>query len=169
MSARQLVPAVLLCLLAGLALAQQNLKTIAILDFELIDDPGTAGEAERQRLQKISDQLRREFAEKGVYKVVDNAPAAELIQKYRSAQALHACNGCELDIARKLGTDRVLTAWVQRVSDLILNLNIEIKDVKTGDAILKKSVDIRGNNDESWTRGVSYLVRDMVEKGQVNR
>jgi hypothetical protein len=159
----------LLCLCSIFTFAQQQLKTVAILDFELIDDPGTAGEAERKRLEMISDQLRREFSERGLYKVLDNAPAAELIEKHRSAQALHACNGCELDIAMKLGADRVLTAWVQKVSELILNINIEIKDVKSGQAVLRKSVDIRGNTDQSWSRGISYLVRDMVEKGQGNR
>jgi hypothetical protein len=168
-TARQLAFALLLSFASALAPAEQNLKTIAVLDFELIDEPGTAGEAERQRLTKVSEQLRRELAEKGVYQVADNAPAAELIQKHRSAQALYACNGCELDIAKALGADRVLTAWVQKVSDLILNLNIEIKNVQAGEPILRKSVDIRGNTDQSWTRGISYLVRDMVEKGQVNR
>ena len=56
--------------------------------------------------------------------------------------------------------------WVQKVSNLILNINLEIKDVATGATRLTKSVDIRGNTDTSWRRGISYLVRDMREKGQ---
>ena len=63
----------------------------------------------------------------------------------------------------------MLTAWVQKVSNLILNLNIEVKDVSTGEVTLKKSVDIRGNTDQSWQRGISYMVRDMVEKKQGGR
>jgi hypothetical protein len=43
-------------------------------------------------------------------------------------------------------------------------LDIEIKDAQTGAVVVKKSADIRGNTDQSWSRGVSYLVRDMVEK-----
>jgi hypothetical protein len=117
----------------------------------------------------ISDQLRREFEEHRLYGVLDNAPAAEIIRSYRTGQSLYNCNGCELDIAAKLDADRVLTAWVQKVSNLILNLNIEIKNVANGEVVLKKSVDIRGNTDQSWSRGVSYLVRDMVEKGQGGR
>jgi hypothetical protein len=58
---------------------------------------------------------------------------------------------------------------VQKVSNLILNLNIEIRDASTGRAVLAKSVDRRGNTDQSWQRGVDFLVRDMVEKGQGNR
>lgn len=151
--------------------AQDQLKTIAVLDFGIIDDTGeTAKEATQQeRLQMISDQLRRELEEKKLYDVLDNAPAKDLIAEYTSGTYLYQCNGCELVIARELGADKVLTAWVQKVSNLILNINIEIKDVKTGEVTLKKSADIRGNTDQSWSRGISYMTRDMVEKGQGGR
>jgi hypothetical protein len=151
--------------------AWEDLKTIVILNFELIDDTGDTAseEAQHRRLVLISDQLRREFEEHRLYRVLDNAPAAETIRRYRAGQSLYNCNGCELDIAAKLNADRVSTAWVQKVSNLILNLNIEIKSVANGEVVLKKSVDIRGNTDQSWSRGVSYLVRDMVEKGQGGR
>jgi hypothetical protein len=41
---------------------------------------------------------------------------------------------------------------------------VQLVDVKTGKAVFTKSVDMRGNQDESWTRAVRYLVRDMAEK-----
>ena len=62
-----------------------------------------------------------------------------------------------------------LIGWVQKVSNLILNINIQIEDAATGAVLLNKSVDLRGNTDETWRRGVSYLVRSMVEKDQGNR
>ena len=34
--------------------------------------------------------------------------------------------------------------------------------------LLSKSVDMRGNEDVSWTRAVHYLVRDMSEKRAKN-
>ncbi len=148
-----------------------ELKTIAILDFDLVDDQRELSPAtvEYQRLRDIHAQLQEEFVKNCLYRVVDTAPAAELIKKYRSEQQLHACNGCELDIARSLNADRVLVGWVQKVSNLILNINIQIEDAATGAVLLNKSVDLRGNTDETWRRGVSYLVRSMVEKGQGNR
>jgi hypothetical protein len=163
-----------LALLGALTLgnaAAADLKTIAVLDFGIIDDTGeVAKEAEqKKRLQAISDQLRRELKEKKLYDVVDNAPAASMIADFASRQNLYSCNGCELEIARNLGADRVMTTWVQKVSNLILNINVEVKDVKTGEVTLKKSADIRGNTDESWSRGISYLTRDMVEKKQAGR
>lgn len=161
-----------MCAMIGSAQAQEvELKSIAILDFELIDDqrdlvPATV---EYDRLVALHAQLTREFASNRLYRVVDLAPAAELLRKHQSEQRLHECNGCELEIARALSADRVLVGWVQKVSNLILNFNIQIEDTATGAILLNKSVDMRGNNDESWRRSASYLVRSMVEKNQGNR
>lgn len=150
--------------------AEQVLPSIAALDFELIDDtqdknPETLA-AQKKRLALISEQLRKEFNDTGLYRVLDNAPVAGYIAELKAGQELRACNGCEIDIGKRLGADFVLTAWVQKVSNLILNINIEIKSVASGQTILNKSVDIRGNTDQSWSRGISYMVRDMVEKKQ---
>ena len=148
-----------------------ELKTLAVLDFDLVDDQHELSPAtvEYQRLRAIRDQLQEELARSGLYRVVDLAPARDLIRKHQSVAQLHACNGCELDIARLLHADRVLVGWVQKVSNLILNINVEVKEVATGAVLLNKSVDLRGNTDETWRRGVSSLVRSMVEKGQGNR
>lgn len=142
-----------------------------MLDFELIDETGDATKVAEQkaRLVLISQLLRAQFIEYRLYNVVDNAPAAALITDLHSRFDLHDCNGCDVDIGKALKTDRVMTAWVQKVSNLILNINIQIRDVKGGLIMLNKSVDIRGNTDESWTRGVRYMVRSMVEKNQANR
>ena len=148
-----------------------ELKTIAILDFDLVDDQHELAPAtvEYQRLRAIRDQSQQEFAERQLYRVVDLGPASELMRKYQSETQLHACNGCELDIARLLHADRVLIGWVQKVSNLILNINIQIEDAATGEVLLNKSIDLRGNTDETWRRGLSFLVRSMVEKNQGNR
>jgi hypothetical protein len=88
-------------------------KTIAILDFDLVDDQSELAPVtvEYRRLQGARDQLQAEFASNQRYRVVDPAPVAHLIAKYRAQSALHACNGCELEIARALRVDRVLTGW----------------------------------------------------------
>src|SRR5262245_37476119 len=105
-----------------------ELKTVAILDFELLDDQAELAPAtvEYRRLQVIRDQLQDEFASNHLYRVIDLAPASELIARYRAQAPFHACNGCELEIARALRADRVLVGWVQKVSNLILNINIQI-------------------------------------------
>lgn len=148
-----------------------DLKSIAILDFELLDDQKELAPAtvEYQRIITARDQLAEEFTRAGLYRVIDLAPAADLIKRFKNDYRLHECNGCEIDIAQVLKTDRVLVGWVQKVSNLILNLNIRIEDTQTGEVVLVKSVDMRGNTDESWRRSVTYLVRQMVDMRQGNR
>ena len=51
---------------------------------------------------------------------------------------------------------------VQKVSNLIINLNIYLRVVKTGTMIMAASADMRGNTDESWTRTMSYLIRNRL-------
>ena len=81
---------------------------------------------------------------------------------------LYRCDDCAEQVGRLLGVDLVMATWVQKVSELILNLNVQILDVKTQAVVFTKSVDMRGNQDETWTRAVSYLVRDMAEKRERN-
>ena len=148
-----------------------ELKSIAAMDFELINDmqeydsPTVAAEQTR-RLQLISDAMRKEFQERGLYRVVDNGKAADLIAKIKATYNMRDCKGCERDIGKVLGADRVMIAWVQKVSNLILNLNIEVKDAATGEIVYNKSVDLRGNTDLSWLRGVHYMVDSIAEKKQ---
>ena len=153
--------------------AGQTLPSVVVLDFELIDDTQDNNSAtlaaQQRRVILISEQLRKELNDAGLYRVLDNAPAADYIAELKAGRELHTCNGCELDIGKRLGADLVLTGWVQKVSNLILNINIEIKSVASGQTILNKSVDIRGNTDQSWSRGISYMARDMIEKKQAGK
>jgi len=154
--------------------AEAPLKTLLMLEFELIDEtrprelPPAA--PERDRLAKISGQLRAEFQANRFYAVLDpDRHAAAIERAQANYHYLHDCNGCEVDLARAAGAERVLTGWVQKVSNLILNINIEIKDVAAEKTVLRKSVDIRGNTDTTWSRGIRFLVRDMREKRQGGR
>ena len=85
--------------------ADADLKSIAILDFELIDEMRDMAPAtvEYQRLVVVRDQLAEAFSKAGLYRVVDLAPAAELMKRLKSEQRLHECNGCETDIAKVVG------------------------------------------------------------------
>lgn len=152
-------------------LTGRPLRSLAVLDVELIDDHATEStRAETEaRLPRATAQLQQELAARHLYRVVDVAPARALEERLREQQEyLHRCADCAEQIGRLLGADLVMTAWVQKVSELILNFNVEVHEVATRRIALSKSVDMRGNRDESWTRAVSYLVRDMAEKREQN-
>ena len=140
---------------------------LAVLDIELTGDLGGPElKAEHEtRLRMASERLRRELASSGLYQVIDNAPAGALIDELKSQQRyLHECNGCDLDVGKRLGADEVLVAWVDRVSNLILSLTYEIDDVKTGQIDDRKSYDLRGDNDAAWNHAIDFMVRDMKER-----
>lgn len=154
---------VLIAFLVSPAAAASNL---AVFDFELIDS-SLEGEMqgpradEQERIVKISDQLRQLLKDKRSYTLVDLAPAADAIGK---AGFLHGCNGCAVNIAKPLGADLALIGTVQKVSNLILNINVYVWDTAKAREVYRTSVDIRGNTDESWAHGVSYLVRNRLLK-----
>jgi len=167
---RILGAAALLAVGAFHATAQQPMKKLLMLEFELIDEQKDVVPFPEQeaRLAMVSQRLREALIKEELYNVIDSAPVAQLIRTEAARQSLLGCNGCEVDIARKAGADRILLAWVQKVSNLILNINIEVRDAETGKVVLAKSVDLRGNTDKSWQRGIDFMVRDMVENEQGN-
>jgi uncharacterized protein DUF2380 len=149
-------------------------STAAVMDFELFDDMSayedrTVIEAENRRIASISDALRRELDERGLYRVVDNHPAAGVISDFKARQNLRDCNGCEIDIGKALHADVIVIGWVQKVSNLILNINLQATDVRTGEVLYAKSVDLRSNTDQSWLRGIHYMVDSITEDIQRSR
>jgi len=135
----------------------------AVFDFELFDT-SLEGEKtgprtdEQARLQSAGDQLRRGLADTGKFLVVDITPLKA--EAHRSN--LQACGGCDVKFARQLGADLAITGVVQKVSNLILNMNVYVRDAHTGNLVTAMSADFRGNTDESWSRAMSYLLRNRL-------
>lgn len=169
-SRRRVLSSMLAMATAMAALARPSpLPSIVVLDLDFIEDHPRpdAGGAQARRLVAAHRQLQQALSEAGLYRVIELAPAEPLLRQLRAQQTwMYRCVDCAGRIGRKLGADLVMTAWVQKVSELILNFNVEVHDVATGKPLLSKSVDMRGNNDESWRRAVAYLVRDMVDRRQ---
>lgn len=144
-------------------------RSIALMEFELIDEMSAFSNEQTQRendrrIALITAELAKELQARGMYRVVDPAPAAELIGKLKASYELRQCNGCEIDIGKALGAERIALCWVQKVSNLILNIDIDVRDVATGETVYAKSVDIRGNTDQAWLRGVRRLVDNIQER-----
>ena len=62
-------------------------------------------------------------------------------------------------MAQKLNAGLVLVGEVQKVSNLILSMNLVMRDVETGRMVRGQSVDIRSNTDDSWLRGIRYILK----------
>lgn len=145
----------------GLAQAAPKL---AVLDLELTGDLGGPEfeQEHAQRIQSQSAELRKALAATGRFELLDNAPAADVIARIQSQHAhLFDCNGCDLEVGKKLGADLVMVAYVDRVSGLILSLTYELHSVASGQIAARQSFDFRGDNDAAWHHAISYMVRHM--------
>jgi hypothetical protein len=143
------------------------LKT-AVFPFEFIDSgeisphAGPPPEPEASRLTRIGALLSDRLGASGGYAPVDLAAAATAIAK---SPALRDCQRCADEIARDAGAEIAVVGHVQKVSNLILNITIRVTDARTGAVLNNASADIRGNTDESWTRGVEWLVKNRLLAG----
>lgn len=136
---------------------------LAVFDLEMLDTSlqgqmQGARADEHDRLMRATDQLRTELGESGKFQIVDissvNAAAHQ--------SNLQACGGCDLKLAKQLNADLEMTGVVQKVSNLILNMNLYLRDVHTGRLVAAASADMRGNTDESWSRTMRFLVHERL-------
>jgi len=136
---------------------------VAFLGVQFLNDhegeePTT--DAERARLAALAAAFQAKLEASGHYAFVA-VPLA--IQKQIDAGAVIGnCGGCEFQYGAELGSDRVAWLVVQKVSNLILNLNVYFGDVPGHKLTFVHSVDIRGDTDESWSRGLTYLVKNYM-------
>ena len=149
--------------LLGAMPARADPPKLAIFDFELLDT-SLEGEMrgpqadERDRLIRISDLVRSKLTESGKFQLVDVSP----VKAAADGSNLQACGGCDVQYAQRIGADLVITGVMKKISTLILNLTIFVRDAHTGQLITAMNADFRGNTDESWTRATSYLVRNRL-------
>jgi Protein of unknown function (DUF2380) len=135
----------------------------AVFDLELFDT-SLQGEMkgpqadEQRRLRDVTEQLRKGLADAGKFVILDIAP----VNAAAHASNLQACGGCDVQYAQRLGADIAITGVVQKVSALILNMNIYVRDAHTGQLIKAMSADFRSNTDESWSRTMGYLLRNRL-------
>lgn len=71
-------------------------------------------------------------------------------------------NRRDTKIATAMGAEYAISGEVQKVSNLILSVNLYIRDAATARTLRAGAVDIRGNNDDSFRRGYSYLLRNII-------
>ena len=79
--------------------------------------------------------------------------------KFNPVPPLAAATAANAALPSEAGADWAAWGTVQKVSNLILNINLYMEDARAGKMEFVKSVDIRGNTDESWRHGLDYMIR----------
>ena len=136
---------------------------LAVFDFEMLDtslEGQMHGERkdEQERLTAVGDRLRKELGESGKFQIVDIAP----VNAAAHQSHLQACGGCDAKLAQQLGAELYITGVVQKVSNVILNINVYLRDAQSGHLVTAASADMRGNTEESWSRATRYLIRERL-------
>ena len=138
-------------------------KSVAFLGVHLQNDnemyEPTSG-AERTRMANTEKEFVKALDDSGSYKVLPTPH--DVRARIEAGQSIGDCGGCELDFGKEIGGDIVAWINVQKVSNLILNMNVFMADTATGKRIFTHSVDIRGNTDETWARSLAYLVKNYL-------
>ena len=139
-------------------LAEAEVPNVAFFGFQLINTSmEPTSPAEDQRITMLDELFKERLANSGRFKMVPIPP--ELQKRIAAGPEISGCNGCERDYAGSAGADWAAWGTVQKVSNLILNINVYMEDARTGKLEFVKSVDIRGNTDESWRHGLDYMLR----------
>jgi hypothetical protein len=138
---------------------------VAFLGVQFLNDnatlePTTA--AERSRIATLAKSFQAMLEASGRFKFVTVPAAAQA--KINNGPVVGSCGGCEFAYGAQLGGQWAAWLVVQKVSNLILNINVYMGDVATGKLTFVHSVDIRGNTDESWAHGIKYLVTNYLLK-----
>ncbi len=130
--------------------------TLLLFDLEFTDSSGESVDPDHAgRLARMTGVLRDGLVRSGRYEVIgihDSAVAPE------APAAVYSCNGCEIDLGRKANVTIVATGFIHKISSLILNLQIILRAVDSGEVVAMGIADIRGDTELAWRRGVEWLL-----------
>lgn len=139
----------------------KEVPRVAFLGFEFINTSLEAtARVEVERIRLLDDVLRQKLTASSRFEIVDIPP--DTIKEIASGPTISNCNGCQRKFAQRVGANWAAWGTVQKVSNLILNINVYMEDAESGKMKFARSVDIRGNTDESWRRGLDYLLRNYL-------
>ncbi|WOS64978.1 DUF3280 domain-containing protein [Sinorhizobium fredii] len=111
---------------------------------------------EAARIELLKSATRDRFVEEGFIILSNDPVATELAATVNPAD----CYGCDVRMAARLGADYVLVGEVRKVSNLVLSINLVLRDARSGETLRGFAVDIRSNTDDSWLRGMRYILKN---------
>lgn len=113
-------------------------------------------EDETARIAMIEDYIAAALTERG-FDLTEPDPQA--VARIRNPVQ---SNRADTRIAADMGMEYAIAGEVQKVSNLIQSVNLYIRDADTGQTLRSGAVEIRGNTDDAFQRGYSYLLRNII-------
>ncbi len=135
-----------------------------VMPYKLVGNVDTKVDQKHQKRLTFADsELRKSLLATRHYDLVDEAASGEFSKQVITALSNNNCNNCESTLAKGLNAQQIIVPWVYRLSQLVLTMHFEVIESNSGKIILKKALDFRGDNDQSWQRAIRYFV-DNVKK-----
>ncbi len=173
MLTRFLLMALIPAMIGGVQAQAQSIQRLklAVFDIELDDFSAggpIAGESpeETDRLQRMTALAQDLLAQSGLFDIVDGSASTD--QRVKD-HWLRKCNGCDADIARALGADLSFVCFFRKISVMEQNLEIRIRDARTGRLAHASQTDLRGETDQSWSRALKFLIRYRLVEPELAR
>jgi uncharacterized protein DUF2380 len=137
-------------------------QSVAFFGFRLINSSSMpASEAELNRVKLLDAAIAKKFTESGRFTVIPIP--SEMLREIEKEQHFGQCQ-CEAVYGKKLGAKLMGWGTVEKISDLLLTINVYVADVNTNNYVFTKSVNIRENVDSSWLRGLRWLMRYYLDE-----
>ena len=125
--------------------------------------PAEIGEEDSARLRALEMMARDRFADEG-FIFLDLGPVAADLDRVANPAN---CYGCDTRMAAKLGADFILVGELTRVSRALLSLWMHLRDGETGAVVRGGAVEIRGDTDDMWRRGMRYLLNNRIFREEI--
>ncbi|ETW12238.1 hypothetical protein ATO8_14122 [Roseivivax marinus] len=129
---------------------------ITYLDESLQTEMLGEDPAELDRIEMLETMVTDRFSASGM----EMLDTSEVEGQVKNVVNPAKCYGCDTRAAAELGADYSLVGEVQKVSNLILSMNLQLRDAETGEMVRGRVVDIRDNSDAAWRRGMDYILRN---------
>jgi hypothetical protein len=139
-------------------------RTLAVFPVELWDTSGEGAKPDQaEKLAHATAILAKTLEQTGRYRPVDLDPYKDAIEK---TSPRYNCNGCWRPIANEAGAQFAVLSTIHKVSSLISSFDISIADLQTGKLVAYASGQFRGDDDQSYTRSIAFLVREELFKAE---
>ncbi|MEL7514211.1 MAG: DUF3280 domain-containing protein [Pseudomonadota bacterium] len=120
--------------------------------------PSQIDPAELERLKLVEAMAAEWFVAEG-FDLLDLAPVADDLDRVSNPAN---CYGCDVRMAKKLGADFILVGELNKISDALLSINLQLRDGETGRLVKAGATSIRGNTDDTWKRGMRYILKNSI-------
>ena len=157
---RLVLPLLLLlaALLPAAAARAAAKRPLAVIGFNFVDTSGEAKDqsaAHAARLAALMETLQSKLTASGRFRVIAFACTPEPCTAEPDVDAA-------LAEARKAGADWTLVGAVRKTSTLILDMPVQVIDMKTEKAVYGRLLSFRGDTDDAWQHAARFLARELI-------